>query len=259
MQAGDDHVLVVAGVAEQRARRCRRRLATRGTSSCTPPLPSFSFGPTDPSGFSTYRSGRSARAAAEHRVQIEGRGAGVGRQQRVLGDPELRGLIERDVVIDELPDERRPRGHRRVVRVGPVGVRAVGLPLTVGSTISAFGPAAVDRRRPGSRPACPPPTARPAPCRWRRRTAGGGEDPPEVRAAGRRAMPARMPPRCGWGRKRGGLGRGARASSSLPRVRPRSRPDLSGTPVATAVGRVCHRSCCSFVFRSWLVPALLAR
>ena len=33
---------------------------TRGTSSCTPPVPIFSLGPTDPSGLGTYRSGRRA-------------------------------------------------------------------------------------------------------------------------------------------------------------------------------------------------------
>ena len=66
--------------------------------------------------------GAPARAASEHRVEVERRRAGAGRHQRVLGHTELRGLIERDVVIGELADERRPGRHRRVVRVRPVGI-----------------------------------------------------------------------------------------------------------------------------------------
>lgn len=43
-----------------------------------------------------------ALAGAEHVVEVECRGASVGRQQRILWHTQLRGLIERDVVIGEL-------------------------------------------------------------------------------------------------------------------------------------------------------------
>ena len=62
-------------------------------------------------------------SAAEHGVQIQRRGAGVRRDQRVLRHPELGGLIERDVVVGELANERRARRHRRVVGIAPVRVR----------------------------------------------------------------------------------------------------------------------------------------
>ena len=63
------------------------------------------------------------RAAPEHRIEIERRSARVRRAERVLRHPQLRSLIKRDVVIGELTNERRPRRHRRVIRIAPVCIR----------------------------------------------------------------------------------------------------------------------------------------
>jgi hypothetical protein len=93
-------------------------LVMRGTSSCTPPVAVLSFWANRAVRVVDMRVRPEALAGAEHGVEVECRGASVGRQQRVLWHTQLRGLIERDVVIGELPDERRTGRHRRVVRVG---------------------------------------------------------------------------------------------------------------------------------------------
>ena len=122
VQTGDDHVLVVAGVAEQRpvgaitVRHPWHVLVHAAGAE-------LQLRPHRPIRVLDVQLGPHAGPTAEHRVQIECWGARVGRQRRVLRDPELRGLIERDVVIDALPHERRPRGHRRVIRIGPVRIR----------------------------------------------------------------------------------------------------------------------------------------
>ena len=59
VQAGDDDVLVVAGIADNGAGTYPSGFATRGTSSWTPPVPMRSLGPAVPSRLATYRSGRS--------------------------------------------------------------------------------------------------------------------------------------------------------------------------------------------------------
>jgi hypothetical protein len=81
---------------------CQPRAARRGSA--------------EPSGLGTYRSGRMPGPPPNTRVQVRCRGPGVGRGQRVLRDAELGGLVEGDVVVGELADERGPGSHRRVVR-----------------------------------------------------------------------------------------------------------------------------------------------
>ena len=63
-----------------------------------------------------------SRAAAEHRVEIERRESACWATSAGFAVPPVGGLIEGDVVIGELADERRAGGHGRVVRVGAVGV-----------------------------------------------------------------------------------------------------------------------------------------
>ena len=148
-----------------------------------------------------------ARAAAEDRVEVQSGGAGVRRDQRVLGHPQMRGLVEGDVVIGELPDEARAGGHDRVVGVGAIGVRGRGVAIYGG----------VDNQGLGSRGqlivSIHDPTRHPhlekggphgvASFRKRRQL---GEDSPEVGAARWRPRPwlQQSGPQLSWGGISGG-------------------------------------------------------
>src|SRR5215469_16524425 len=116
--------------------------AERGTSSCTPPLPIFSAGPTDPSGFGMYKSGRIPGPPPNTESRSR---AGV----RVLGEVSgLAGSPSSEVWSKVMSwSVNWPTNVEPAVMVGlsglvPYGLLLVGLPLTAGSTISAFGPAA---------------------------------------------------------------------------------------------------------------------
>ena len=88
MQAGDDDVLVVAGIADN-ARYVPSPFATRGTSSWTPPVPILQLRADRPVPVGDVQIGAQAGAAAEHRVEVQRRRTGVGRDQRVLGHAQL--------------------------------------------------------------------------------------------------------------------------------------------------------------------------
>jgi hypothetical protein len=64
--------------------------------------------------------GAATRSTAEHRIEVERRGAGVRGRQWVLRHAELGSLVEGDVVVGELADKGRPCGHGWVVRIASV-------------------------------------------------------------------------------------------------------------------------------------------
>ena len=233
VQAGDDHVLVVARIAQQR-RVAAVRVGHARDILVNAAGAELELRPDRSVRILHVQVRSQARAAAEHRVQIERRRTRIGREQRVLGDAQRRGLIERDVVVGELPHERRAGRHRRVIRVGPVGIRGRG--------VSVDGRIHDQRLRPGAQliARIEDPT-RPADVHQRRANCVRGirkrrqigEDPPEVDPARRRAVDPQVP---AWrycrhitghdtcmGSRRGGHGpgdqtraRGARPFQELP-------------------------------------------
>ena len=120
------------------------------------------------------------RAAAVDRVEVERRRPRVRRRRRLGRHAQRRGRVEGDVVVDELAEERRPRGVGRVVRV----VRA-----QAGSVINSTGPllssSFASRARPARRGRASASLTASSPGR----TAAGRKDPPEGRRA-RRDRPA---------------------------------------------------------------------
>ena len=195
MQAGDDHVLVVARIAQQ------RRVGTVPVGHPRDILVNaagaeLELRPDRPVRILHVQVRSHARAAAEHRIEIQGRSTGVWRRQRVLRHSELGGLIERDVVVGELPHERRAGRHGRVVGVGPVGIRGRG--------VSVDGWIDDQRLRPGAQliARIEDPTRladlhqRRANCvRGIRKRRQIGKDPPEVDPARRRAVDPQVPAR----------------------------------------------------------------
>ena len=128
VQPGDDDVLVVTRVAED------GRIAAVGVGGARhvfehPAAADQQLRPGRPVRAGHVQVRAHPGAAAEHRVQVEGGGAGVGRDQRVLRDAQLGGLVEGDVVVDELAHERRPGRHHRVVRVGAIRVGGGRVPV----------------------------------------------------------------------------------------------------------------------------------
>ena len=122
MQPADDHALVVARITQQRAVG-PVAVADAGNVLMHPAGAELQLRPDRPVRVLHIQVRTDPGAAAEYRIQIQRRRARVARDQRVLRHAERRGLIERDVVIDELPHERRPRRHGRVIRIGPVRIR----------------------------------------------------------------------------------------------------------------------------------------
>ena len=128
MKPGDDHALVVPGVAQQ-CRVSPIAIGYAGDVFVHPGGAELELRSDRPVRVLYVEVGPEAGSASEHRVQVERRCARVGRYQRVLRHAERRGLIEGDVVIDELPHERRPGGHRRVIRIGAVRIRRRRIPV----------------------------------------------------------------------------------------------------------------------------------
>jgi hypothetical protein len=128
VQAGDHDVLVVARVSENGGVGAVPVGVTRDvlvrTAAADP-----EFRAHRPVGVAHVQIGSASGAAAEHRIEIQRRRPGVRRDQRVLRYAELGGLIEGDVVVGELADERRAGRHRRVVRIGPVRVGGGRIPV----------------------------------------------------------------------------------------------------------------------------------
>src|SRR5215472_11020212 len=115
MEPGNHDVLVVARVAEKRGVRAVAVADSRHilVYSASPDLECRTYGPVR---VGHIEVGAYGRAAPEHRVQIKCRSSGVGRGQRIGGQAERRGLVEGDVVVGELADERGSGSHRGIVR-----------------------------------------------------------------------------------------------------------------------------------------------
>ena len=171
MQSGDHHVLIVTRIPQQSgvgpiAIRDARHVLVHSAG------PDLQFRSHRAIRVGDVQIRTHSRSAAEHRVQIKRRRAGIGRDQRILRHPQLRGLIKGDVVIGELADERRPSRHRLVVGICPVRVARARISVDRRDRRSTpWAPPRDHRRRPSPHPASPPPSTRCAPCQWHPRTA----------------------------------------------------------------------------------------
>ncbi len=128
VQSADDDILIVARVAEQRG-VAAVAIGRPGQILMHAAGADFQRRAHRSVGVGHVEIWPDAGAAAEDRVKIERGRARVRRRERVRRLTELRRLVEGDVVICELPDERRARGHRRVVGVGAVRVGARRVPV----------------------------------------------------------------------------------------------------------------------------------
>ncbi len=108
LQTGDDQVLVVAWIGDDRRVVAGTREILEQTSRLDLQLVRIR---------QVVELWARDRAAPVHRVQIERGRAGVLRAARVSRDAERRGRVEGDVVVDELADERGAGRVRRIVRI----------------------------------------------------------------------------------------------------------------------------------------------
>ena len=116
VQAGEDHVLVVSGIA-------RERTHVRGPREVLEEAARLDLELRAVGGVVQLR--RADRAAPVDGVEVERRGASVGRLERVARLPQPRPDVEGDVVVDELPEEGRSGRVLGVVRIVR-GERRVG-------------------------------------------------------------------------------------------------------------------------------------
>ena len=116
VQAGEDHVLVVSGIARERTHVRGPREVLEEAARLDLELRAIGR---------VVQVRGADRAAPVDGVEVERRGASVGRLERVARLPQPRPDVEGDVVVDELPEEGRSGRVLGVVRIVR-GKRRVG-------------------------------------------------------------------------------------------------------------------------------------
>jgi hypothetical protein len=109
VQPRDDQVLVVSRIGDNRRAVREPRQILEDPAGVDRQLRRIGRGVVE-------RTARGGTAAVDG-IQIERGCAPARRRQRLRGNAELRARVERDVVIDELAEERRAGRVRRVIRV----------------------------------------------------------------------------------------------------------------------------------------------
>jgi hypothetical protein len=131
VQPGGHQVLVVAGIADQGG---VGPVAVGHTGNVLVDSPGADL---QPGSHRAVRVGdienrRDGRSTAEDRVEIERESAAIRGGERVLGNAQEGSLVEGDVMVGELTDEGRARGHGGIVRVGAIRIARRAVPVDGG-------------------------------------------------------------------------------------------------------------------------------